>query len=147
MSDIKGVKMRNLVVSLFVTLACLHVNAAETMTMGAAVKLAEVFVAENGYTDLPESDVKQALDNESIEWTFARKELLKQRRNTLLPTAIGAKYSRKNGQAGWSVAFDYTSQRGNPGSCRVVTMKSNGREIRIEHVDGMREHFLGFEKR
>ncbi|WP_147328224.1 MULTISPECIES: hypothetical protein [unclassified Duganella] len=147
MIDFKGVKMRNLAVSLFVTLVCLHVNAAETITIEAAVKLAEVFVAENGYTELPESGVKQALDHESIEWTYARKELLKQRRNTLLPAAIGAKYSRKNGQAGWSVAFDYTNQRGNPGSCRVVTMESNGREIRIEHVDGVREHFLGFKKR
>lgn len=137
--------MRNLIVSLLVTLVCFHVNAAETITMEVAVKLAEDFVAKNGYTDLPESHIKQTLDKENIEWTSTRKELLKQRRNTLLPTAIGVKHGRKNGQAGWSVAFDYTSQHGNLGSCRVVTMESNGREIRIEHVAGVREYFLGFE--
>lgn len=138
--------MRILVVSLFVALACLHAEAAETVTMEAAIKLAEVFVAENGYTDLPESGVKHALDYERIEWTSARKELLQRRRNTLLPTAIGAKYGRKNGQAGWSVAFDYTDQSGISDTCRVVTMDSNGRDILMEHVAGIRKYFAGFEK-
>jgi len=139
--------MRSLLASLFVAVACPHVHAVEPVTMETAVRIAEVFVAENGYTDLPESDVKQALDSESVEWTSSRRKLLVQRRNTLLPTAIGAKYGRKYAETGWSVAFDYTSQRGAPGSCRIVTMDLNGHEVRIEHVDGIRKYFLGFGKR
>jgi len=124
----------------------LHAHAAETITMKEAVTIAETFIAENGYTKLPESRVKRLLDNESIEWTADRKQLLAQRRNTLSAEAIGAKRGRRNDPAGWSVAFDYTNQQGNSDNCRVVTMTASGREVRIEHVDGIRSYFQGFKK-
>ena len=134
-------------VILFFALACLQANATEPISVESAVKIAERFVAENGYTNLPESRVKEILDNEGIEWSLGRKERLAQRRNTLRPQAIGARKSRKNGSPGWSVAFDYVGQTGNSDVCRVVTMDLNGRDVQIVHVDGIRSYFLGFEKR
>ncbi len=138
--------MRNLVAIFSVALTCLHATASENLTMEAAVKIAEKFVAENGYTNLPESRVKQVLDSESVEWEAERQKQLQQRYNTLLPSAIGAKSGRKNKKDGWSVAFDYASTPGNPGSCRVITMASNGMDIRVEHVDGIRKYFVNFKK-
>jgi hypothetical protein len=142
----EGFKMRKLIVGLSFAMAFLPASATESISVESAVRIAEVFVAENGYTDLPESRVKEVPENESIEWVAGRKERLAQRFNTLLPTAIGARKGRKNGTPGWSVAFDYTNRNGNPGACRVVTMAANGRDVRIEHVDGIRDYFLGFEK-
>ncbi|AKU22565.1 hypothetical protein [Massilia sp. NR 4-1] len=139
--------MRNLIIGLFIAAISLSAAAAEKLNMEAAVKLAEKFVAENGYTDLPESRIKPVLDNESLEWTSSRKERLAQRHKMLLPTAIGAKYERKGEMAGWSIAFDYSINAGDRRSCRVVTMAANGSGIRIEHVDGVRKYFAGFEQR
>ncbi|WP_431475565.1 hypothetical protein [Massilia eburnea] len=138
--------MRNLVAILFVALTCLHAKASENLTMESAVKIAEKFVAENGYTNLPASSVKQVLNSESVEWASERQKQLEQRFNTLLPSAIGAKTGRKGNKAGWSVAFDYASTPGTLGACRVVTMASDGTDIRVEHVDGVRKYFVGFEK-
>jgi hypothetical protein len=101
-----------------------------------AVEIAERFVRENGYTDAPDSAIRSQLDLESIEWTNDRTELLKARRNTLQPKAIGVKAT----DGGWGVAFDYVSH---PGSCRVVTMEKDGSQIRMKHQDGIREYWLG----
>lgn len=101
-----------------------------------AVELAERFVRENGYTDAPDSVIKSQLDLESIERTNSRSELLKWRRNTLQPKAIGGKAT----DGGWGVAFDYVSH---PGSCRVVTMDKDGSQISMKHQDGIREYWLG----
>ena len=71
--------------------------------------------------------------------------MLGQRHNTLRPKAIGAKRGRRGDKDGWSIAFDYaTAVRGGRDSCRVVTMNSDGSNIRIEHVDGIRSYFAGF---
>ncbi|MES3022019.1 MAG: hypothetical protein V4857_10595 [Pseudomonadota bacterium] len=136
--------MRNLLAGLFFALICLHANASEFLAIEEAVKIAEKFVAENGYTNLPEASLKRALDGESIEWTSDRQRLVARRLNTLLPGAIGAKSGRRNASAGWSVAFDFASKLGDPNTCRVVTMASNGTDIRVEHVDGIRKYFIGF---
>ncbi|MYM26435.1 hypothetical protein GTP46_27790 [Duganella sp. FT135W] len=138
--------MRKLIAGLSFALACLHASANESIAVERAVRIAEHFVAENGYTNLPESRVKEVLDNEAIEWRPGRSERLAQRYNTLRPKTIGAKKARKNGTPGWSVAFDYMSPTGNSNECRVVTMDANGRDVRVEHVDGIRSYFLGFEK-
>ncbi|MEO8589901.1 MAG: hypothetical protein ABI432_11060 [Flavobacteriales bacterium] len=105
-----------------------------------AVELAERFVRDNGYTDAPDSAIKSQLDPESIELAEGRAELLKSRRNTLQPRAIGVKAT----DDGLGVAFDYVSH---PGSCRVVTMHKDGTQIRIKHQDGIREYWLGFSER
>lgn len=104
-----------------------------------AVELAERFARENGYTDAPDSVIKSKLDFESIEWSDGRDEMLKGRRNTLRAKAVGVKAD----DGGWGVAFDYANQGG---GCRVVTMQKDGSELRMQHKDGVREYWLGFDK-
>lgn len=105
-----------------------------------AVDIAERFVRENGYTDAPDSVLKPQLDHESIELTQGRAALLKSRRNTLEPKAIGVKAI----DDGWGVAFDYVDH---PGTCRVVTVLKNGMPCRMKHQDGIRAYWLGFDER
>jgi hypothetical protein len=138
--------MRHLIAICLLGLITLQASASETLTRETAVKVAEKFVAENGYTNLPMSRLKNVLDNERIEWTSDHQQLVAQRFNTLSPVGIGVRPGRKNGDAGWSVAFDYTANPGAPTVCRVVTMASNGRNIRVEHADGLRAHFVGLKK-
>jgi hypothetical protein len=135
--------MQKIIAGFFMAFTCVCTHAAESITIEAAVKLAEEFIARNGYTNAPASTVKAVLDNESIEWAADRGDQIKSRINTLLPKAIGAKKGRKGSSDGWSVAFDFTSGRV-PNSCRVVTMSSAGNAIRVEHVDGIRTYFVGF---
>lgn len=137
--------MRNLVTSLFVAFICLHASASENLKIEAAVRIAEKFVAENGYTNLPKSRVNRVLDSESLERSADREKLLADRFDTLMPSAIGAKRGRKNERTGWSVAFDFTAKFGAPNLCRVVTMTLDGSNVRVEHVDGVRKYFVGFE--
>jgi cell division protein FtsL len=64
-----------------------------------AVKLAERFIAQNGYTDLPPE--KDKLANESFELAESLEEKLKMRRDTLERKAYGISSGRKGGsQAG-----------------------------------------------
>ena len=119
---------------------------AQSLSKQAAIALAERFVVENGYTSADPSRIKDQLDFESIEWTDDRNEMLKLRHSTLQPKAIGAKQGRNGDNHGWSIAFDYV--RGTFGGrdvCRVVTMGSDGSSIRIEHMDGFRKFFVGFD--
>src|SRR5688572_16567308 len=104
-----------------------------------AVAVAERFVRANGYTDAPDREIKLGLDQESID-VSTRTEQIEIRRNTLRPNAIGVKTAR-NGH-GWGVAFEYVS---NPNSCRIVTMNGDGSGILIEHKDGVREYWAGFD--
>lgn len=108
----------------------------ESVSSGEAMAIAERFVRMNGYTDAPESAIKSQLDHESIEWTNDRAELLESRRNTLRPKAIGVKPTG----GGWGVAFDYVEQ---PGKCRVVTMRKDGSQVRMQHQDGIRIYWSG----
>ena len=120
-------------------------TAAETLSKSAAVTLAQKFVAENGYTDLPSSQVKDKLDSESLEWTDVRETILASRFNTLRPSAIGVKAGAMRKAEGWSVAFDYVGHGASPAGCRVVTMDSDGANIRMQHADGIRTYFAGFD--
>ena len=117
----------------------------QSLSQKAAVALAEKFIVQNGYTNASPDRIKPQLDFESLERAESRGEILRQRHNTLRPKAIGAKMGRKGSKAGWSIAFDYgPSAPGGRDLCRVVTMDSDGSHIRIEHVDGVRSHFVGF---
>lgn len=136
--------MRAIIVGFFTACACFSAHAAERITVQAAVKVAEEFVANNGYTNAPASDVKSLLDKERIEWTADRRDQMRQRFNTLSPKAIGAKPGRRGSTDGWSVAFDYAPGKGSAETCRVVTMDGAGSDIQVEHVDGIRNYFLGF---
>ena len=85
-----------------------------------AIKTAEEFIRENGYTDVPSSAIKKELDYESLEFAQNRDELLEFRFNTLVAKATSIRRSK----SGWNVAFDYTGKRRD--TCRVVTMNGDG---------------------
>jgi cell division protein FtsL len=100
-----------------------------------AVKLAERFIAQNGYTDL--SAEKDKLANESIELEESLEEKLKMRRDTLERKAYGISSGRKGGSPGWTVVFRYKhpSDQQMRSNGRAVTMNLDGSEMRVEHVD------------
>ena len=123
----------------FSTTAC-----ASELGKKEAVAAAEIFILENGYTDAPLADVKRNLDHENIQWDQNRDGILKDRANSLKRKAIGIKNGRKGKSPGWSVGFDYVSER-HKANCRVVTMNLDGSEIKVEHADGIRKYFAGFE--
>lgn len=101
------------------------------LTQSEAVALAEQFIAQNGYTDLPPDKTK--LSYETIEWETNVDRMLQQRHNTLERRAYGVRRGRKGGDPGWTVAFRYKGQAGATG--RAVTMNLDGTEPRVEHVD------------
>lgn len=114
--------------------------------MAAAVLVAEKFIAENGYTDLPFEQLKERPDRERIEWSADRSQMLKLRRNTLRPHAIGAKFYGDAENPSWNIAFDFTeSATDERQTCRVITMQFDGTHIRMNHKDGIRSYFLGFQ--
>jgi hypothetical protein len=128
--------------------------AAQSLTKWQAVTLAESFIADNGYTNLPPERLKPQLDMESIEWAAmvgdgsqadTRKQILKMRFNSLRPKAIGVRRGEEQGKGQWSVAFDFIDSEARAEKvCRVVTMDLDGTHLRVEHKDGFRKYFVGF---
>ena len=101
------------------------------LTQSDAVALAEKFIAQNGYTDLPPDKTK--LSYETIEWESSVNLMLQERHDTLERRAYGVRPGRKGGEPGWTVAFYY---KGHPGATgRAVTMNLDGGEPRVEHVE------------
>jgi hypothetical protein len=139
--------MKTPIAALFFALACFPVHATDKLTMEAAVRIAEKHVADNGYTNRTEWSVKAVLDDESLELGSSRDDQLAQRFNTLMPNAIGARPGRKKGEAGWSVAFDPVVKSEGRDVCRIVTMTPQGFDVRMEHIDGLRNRFIGFQQR
>jgi hypothetical protein len=100
-----------------------------------AVRLAEAFVAQNGYTDLRAD--KSKLAHETIEWTSNIDDMLKQRHDTLARKAYGIVHGRKGGAPGWTVVFRYShpASKQERRIGRAVTMNLDGSGLRVEHVD------------
>ena len=116
-----------------------------------AIRIAEEFVAQNGYTDLPA--VKSKITYETVEFYSNLDELLKSRTNTLERKAYGILYKAsgtKMGEKGWTVVFqsrevsgDYyksinqqTSKKitkENYPIGRAVTMDANFQNLLVEH--------------
>jgi hypothetical protein len=105
------------------------------LTETQAIKLAELFIAQNGYTDLPPDQTKIAC--ETIEGGANVDETLKDRHDTLQRTAYGVVRGRKAGSAGWTVVFRYKHpvDRDERSVGRAVTMNLDGGDARVEHVD------------
>src|ERR1043165_6284186 len=100
-----------------------------------AVRLAEAFIAQNGYTDLRAD--KSKLAYETIEWTSNIEDMLKQRHDTLARKAYGIVHERKGGAPGWTVVFRYShpASKQERRIGRAVTMNLDGSGLRVEHVD------------
>ena len=115
------------------------------LTEAEAIRLAEKFVADNGYTDLPLTKEKTKLSYESIDSADAG-ERLTDRYATLerKAYAVGRRNVSNNG---WTIAFrynanneryrriipDYEQHTKNTG--RAVTMNADGSSIRIQHQE------------
>lgn len=100
------------------------------LTQSEAVALAEQFIAQNGYTDLPPDKTK--ISYETIEWESNVDRILQQRHNTLERRAYGVSRGRR-GERGWTVVFRYQGHAGATG--RAVTMNLDGAKARVEHQD------------
>ena len=107
-----------------------------------AIRLAEEFVAINGYTDVPAD--KEHLTHETVEFYDNIDELLSERKNTLESKAYGVSdFGRMMGK-GWTVVFRHKDYRftdklpenlkklyQNAG--RAVTMDESFQDLRVEH--------------
>lgn len=116
-----------------------------------AVRLAEEFIARNGYTDLPPD--KTAISHETVEFAANLEQLLKSRRDTLERKAYGLCYRGRLGtKGGWTIVFraknisdDYYKMvsrlAGKPVTResfpigRCVTMDANFKNLLVEHKD------------
>ena len=114
---------------------------ADSTPEAKAVRLAEEFVARNGYTDLPPD--RDNLSYESIEWGENINELLKFRHDSLERRAYGIRYTGKMNGPGWTVAFRPALRyrcgnavlAGQAEIGRTVTMDENFENLRVEHKD------------
>jgi hypothetical protein len=116
-----------------------------------AVRVAEEFVARNGYTDFPAD--KSKIAHETIEFARNLDELLKMRASTLERKAYGILYKAtgtKMGEKGWTIVFQskgisddfYKSisretskkiTRENHPTGLAVTMDANFQNLLMEH--------------
>jgi hypothetical protein len=116
---------------LLLSVAVASYSQKRGLTQRQAVALAEQFIAQNGYTDLPPDKTKLA--HETIEWEPDVDRMLQRRHATLERHAYGILRGRKGGERGWTVVFCYKEHCGSTG--RAVTMNLDGSEPRVEHVD------------
>ena len=98
-----------------------------------AVRLAEEFVARNGYTDLPPDRFE--ISYEGSEWAFDFDEMMRRRHDTLERKAYGIRYAAGAEGKGWMVAFRHTSRSGRDfvNAGRVVSMDEDFENLRVEH--------------
>ena len=118
----------------------------DRMTKEHAVKLAEQFIIDNGYTNLPAD--KSKLSYELFDqYENNVDSILKRRHNTLQPKAFCISEDKDR----WDVGFLSTSinlskldsiQRQSNLSGRAVIVMKNGKEIRIAHKDPCFSYFI-----
>jgi hypothetical protein len=121
-------------------------SAKEVVGEQDALRIAEEFIAQNGYTDLPPMEDKSKLSYESIEGGSRPDEVLKYRHNMLQPKAYGFIRGGRY-EDGWTIVFQYQKDNLTLRSTkedyddyirlygRAVTMDSRGTNIRVEHED------------
>jgi hypothetical protein len=117
----------------------------QKITEGQAIKVAEKFVAENGYTAVAASSNPLARESLTLTRTGSDERLL--RHNTLEPGAYGIFSGCPRGKgsppfAGWTVIFQYSKQArakdesiDQRGVGRAVTMDEFGHDIMVQHKD------------
>lgn len=108
---------------------------SEELPETKAVRLAEEFIARNGYTDLPAE--KDKLTYETIEWEGNVEGILKSRHDTLERKAYGVRHGGKGTKDGWTVVFRYKKRFGDSldNTGRAVTMDEDFQHLRVEHQD------------
>jgi hypothetical protein len=108
--------------------------AARPVDEKEAVRIAERFVRENGYTDFVPIDLT-ALQPEGIE-DGDRDQWPAQRAKTLLPAAKGIRKGALDDPKGWTVGFAYVKPLQDKIG-RAVTMDDFGERVRMQHQDFM----------
>ena len=113
------------------------------LTKEQAVELAEQFIIDNGYTDLPANRTKliyELLDENDVDNVLAR------RKNTLRKKA----FCISENEDRWDVGFLSTSvdlnkldseKRKTDLSGRAVIVRKDGKEIRIAHKEPLFSYF------
>ena len=98
-----------------------------------AVRIAEQFIRENGYTDIVPSD-PGSIEPESIEFAAEGEDRLANRHDTLRPEALGYRMGGRNNPMGWTVGFELVKPLEDPDVGRAVTMGEHGEDVMIQHM-------------
>jgi len=104
------------------------------LSLSQAVQLAETFIAQNGYTDLPPIQDRRRLAFESLDGLggLAIDHILEIRHNELQRHAYSYGGWQVRKRPGWTIVFLYTKD---PKNGRAVTMNRDGSEIEVQHLD------------
>ena len=147
LTDILAVHMNRIricgaTVLIGVSLSCAQVR--KQLTEAEAIRVAEKFVAENRYTDLPSAQDKTSLSSEGIDASDPE-ERLRTRQNTLERKAYGV--GGGGGEHGWTIVFHYNAKNESYRQVipnfdqhieevgRAVTMSPDGSNIKMQHQD------------
>jgi hypothetical protein len=103
-----------------------------------AILIAETFVAQQGYTDLPVDLNKQTLQFEKGEYASDTNQILQLRQHTLQKQAVGVRQYGDNSEK-WAVGFKPIN--GDNNIIRAVTMDSLARLV-IMQSQNIREDWL-----
>mgnify|MGYP001407131226 CR=1 FL=1 len=121
-------------------------QTTDQMTKEQAVKLAEQFIIDNGYTNLPAD--KSKLSYELFDqYENNVDSILKRRHNTLQPKAFCISEDKDRWDVGFlSTGIDLSKldsiQRQTNLSGRAVIVMKDGKEIRIAHKDPLFSYFI-----
>jgi len=116
----------------------------DSLSKEKAIKLAEQFIIDNGYTNFPAD--KSKISYELFESKNNLDDILKSRHNTLQPKAFCISEGKDRWDVGFvSVGVDLAKldsmQRQTDLTGRAVIVMKNRREIRLAHKDPLFSHF------
>lgn len=143
MADMKG--CISIAVTVLLASPAAPAQVKKQISEAAAIRLAEQFVADNGYTDSPPVEDKSNLSAEGIDPADPDARL-KVRFNTLAPKAYAVGRGKVE-KYGWTIVFRYNAdnehyRRAIPNYRRhikqvgrAVTMNADGSHIRMQHQD------------
>lgn len=124
-----------LLIVLVVGIAAAQQPAGKEISEEEAVRAAEQFVKDNGYTDEPVKDPKNFAP-ELLDKLVTPETVLKVRRNSLEKKAYGVAKRKRGGLPGWSVIFKRIScDYCDPKKGRAVVMDLDGSKIKMDHID------------
>jgi len=119
-------------ISVLVLLSGAWPQRSKRLSESEAIKKAEQFVIEQGYTDLPPTEEKSKLKPEAV-FGGTDAPSLALRRNTLERSAYGVlKAERMSGY--WIVVFCYSVQP-DSNRARAVSVHPFGKDVKIQHQD------------
>ena len=118
--------------SVLVLLSGAWAQRSKRLSESEAIKKAEQFVIEQGYTDLPRTEEKSKLKPEAVFGGTDAPSLVL-RRNTLERSAYGV--LKEEGKSGyWIVVFCYSAQP-DLNRARAVAVHPFGKDVKIQHQD------------